>query len=293
MKILITNHWLRKWGGSETFTYTLVGEAVRQGHEVDLFTIEPGIVSNKIKSDFGVNLVNESDSSYDLILANHKTTVNSFRNILTKTIQTCHGTIPKLEQPNHIADIHVSISEEVSDYLWDKYSIGSKVIRNGIDCQRFRPKKDVNTKPKKVLSMVFSDKANKEIAEACKKLGIGFESFNKHKNPVFNIEDKMNDADLVIGLGRCVYEAMATGRPVIVYDARPYMPSYADGYLDSETLGESIKNNCSGRRYKKQFTSDDLVREIQKYNCDDSDSLRRFALEELNIEKQFNKYLEL
>lgn len=290
MKLLITNHWLKKWGGSETFTYTLIGEAIRQGHSVDVFTHQPGIVSDKIKQDFGVQL--KVESNYDLILANHHTTVSWLKNngIQGKIIQTCHGVIPKLEQPNPLADAYVSISEEVKRHL-SNAGFKSLLIYNGIDCNRFKPTRDLNPTPKRILSMVFSEAANNEIQKACKALNIEFISFNKHKNPVFNVEKEINNSDLVIGLGRCVYEAMSCGRPVIVYDNRPYMPSYADGYLDEETLKESVKNNCSGRRFKRQFNSDDIITEIKKYNAKDGDLLRAIALKDFNITTKFQEYI--
>jgi glycosyltransferase involved in cell wall biosynthesis len=292
MRILITNHWLKKWGGSETFTYTLVGEAVKQGHQVDLFTTQKGLVSDKIFDDFGVACKLEME--YDLILANHHTTVKAIRDfgVKGKIIQTCHGTIPKLEQPSPLADAYVSISEEVKQYLEDK-GINSTLILNGIDCTRFKPKTDLNIKPKRILSMVFSDEANAVIKKACNYLGIKLISFNKHKNPIFNIENEMNKADIIIGLGRCVYEAMACGRPIIIYDNRPYMPSYADGYLTRDVLAESIKFNCSGRRFKKELSAEGLIEEIKKYDIREGYYLKNFAKDELNMAKQFVKYLDL
>lgn len=290
MKILIANHWLKKWGGSETFTYTMVGESVRQGHITNIYTLVAGIVSEKILEDFWVK-PKPYLKKYDLILANHHTTVTRIKTlgIEGKIINTCHGTIPRLEIPSTKADKWVSISEEVQNHI----TRPSVVIRNGIDCKRFRPINPINNKPKTVLSMVFSEQANKTIKKACDVLGLKFLSFNKHKNPIFDIENEMNKADIVIGLGRCIYEAMACGRNVIVYDARPYMPSYADGYLNAETLNESIKFNCSGRRFKKQFDYKDLVKEIQKYNTKDAEYNLQFANQELNIEHQFRKYLDL
>jgi len=300
MKILVTNHWLKKWGGSETFTYTLIEELVRLGHDVDLFTLHPGLVSDRIKTDFNINI--RLQKKYDLVLANHNTTVKTVRYAITsRIVQTCHGTIPSLEQPDHAADTYVAISEEVQQHLRQK-SFKSVLIHNGINCDRFKPQVPITAchpepveglLPKTILSMVFSDAANTVIKQACDMLGIKLITLNKHKNPVFNVAHYMNKADLVIGLGRCAYEAMACGRPVIVYDARPYMPSYADGYLDPETLTESIKYNCSGRRFKKEFTANDLVTEIQKYNPQHGDYLRNFALNHLNIQTQVQKYLNL
>lgn len=285
MKILVTNHWLKKLGGSETFTYTLIGELVRQGNEVDLFTNVPGKVSKRIEKDFGVT--QRLQERYDLILANHHTTVNEvFR--LGRTVQTCHGVIPRLEQPSNNADVRVGISEEIADHIASKH-----IIWNGIDCKRFAPLKPLNDRPKRLLSLVHSDKANILISKACVELGILFVEVNKYKRQFWDMEEVINNCDIVVSLGRGAYEAMACGRPVVVFDARPYQDSYADGYVDKGNIMELMKNNCSGRRYKKVFGVNELKKEILKYNKADGEFLRQFALEHLNIEKQVKKYLEL
>lgn len=288
MKILVANHWLEKIGGSETFTYTLAGELVRQGHQVDLFTFRPGMVSERIRKDFGVGM--KLGSKYDLILANHNTCVNKLSR-LGFTIQTCHGIFPKLEQPSANAHIHVSISEEVRDHIF-KMGFKSSVIWNGIDQLRFRatiPK----GKPLTLLSMVHSDAANAVVRDACKIAGIKFIALNKYKNAVWEVEKIITDADMVVSLGRGAYEAMSCARSVIIYDSRKYFDSCGDGYLNIPILYESIRNNCSGRRYKKKYNAKSLADEINQYHYSDAENLCRFAEKNLNIEKQVNEYLKL
>ena len=92
MKILVTNHWLKKLGGSETFTYTLVAELKKRGYEIDVLTFQQGIVSERIRKDFGIKILSTAKSSYDLILANHNTCVKEACGN-GPIIQTCHGTV--------------------------------------------------------------------------------------------------------------------------------------------------------------------------------------------------------
>jgi glycosyltransferase involved in cell wall biosynthesis len=285
VRILVTNHWLRKLGGSETFTYTLAGELVRQGHDVDLFTMAAGEVSNRIKKDFGIpTRVRES---YDLILANHHTTVDFvFQRGLT--LQTCHGISPRLEKISPNAQIKVAISQEVADHIST-----SNIIWNGIDCDRFIDSKKLSTTPKRLLSLVHGDKANQIIKAACLKLGIDFIEINKYKTQVWDMPGEINQADIVVSLGRGAYEAMSCGRPVIVFDSRPYQDCFGDGYVNEENIHELMKNNCSGRRYKKKFTVDSLIEEIKKYNIENGQFLRNFAFQNLNMKKQVKKYLDL
>ena len=137
MKLLVTNHWLKKLGGSETFTYTLIAALKNAGHEVDYMTSQLGIVSKKIDA-LGVPLF-DFGKKYDLILASHKTTVEYCSKVVEgPIIQTCHGIYPKLEQPSEKATAYVAISREVKNYL-QTLGKNSTLILNGIDCKRFAP----------------------------------------------------------------------------------------------------------------------------------------------------------
>src|SRR5690606_576323 len=170
MKILVGNHWLRKLGGSETFTYTLAGELARRNYDVDLFCNVGGRVANRIKSDYNVGT--KLRDSYDLILANHHTIIDQVYH-LGYTVQTVHGITPKLEKPSLNADVLVAISEEIKDFRRCH-----NVIWNGIDCERFAPLNEINETPKKLLSLVHSEKANLLISKACAELGIKFQAIN-------------------------------------------------------------------------------------------------------------------
>lgn len=292
MKILVANHHMKQFGGSEVFTYTLIGELVRTGHEVDLFTMHPGMVSDKVKENFSVD--EGLRSYYDLILASHNTTVRYISNILNYglLIQTCHGIYPALEQATSLADKYVSISKEVYDYL-NKCGYESYIIWNGIDCERFKSINPIKRKLKNILSLAQSDKANEKLTEACKILGINLTIRNKFNNPIWNIEDEINKADLVVSLGRGAYEAMACGRAVLVYDSRNYSKSYADGMITPYNIAKVMENNCSGRSFRLSPSVDELVIEIKKYHSEYGHNLRTFALFNLNIKYQVKKYLNI
>jgi len=287
MKILVANNHLEKVGGSETFTYALIEELLERGYTVEYFTFFKGIVSSRIENDLKVSFMNSK--KYDLILANHNTCVRflSRKGIL---IQTCHGIFPKEEQPDDHADGHVAISKEVAEHL-KSLEFPSKMIHNGINCERYQPKKPIHTKLQNVLSLSQSEIANAKIQEACKKLNLNFSKLNKNTNPVWNVEDLINEADLVLGLGRSAFEAMACGRATVVFDERAYSKSYADGYMTPELIDQCIVNNCSGRYSKKEFDTADLIHEFSHYKSDDGALMRAYALTHFNIKLQVEEYL--
>lgn len=286
--ILVANNHLKRVGGSETFTYTLVEALIKKGFEVEYFTFFKGEVSQRIERDLDVKFM--SKNKYDLILANHNTCVNylSKRGVI---IQTCHGIFPKEEQPTKYADGHVGISKEVKDHL-KTLGFNSEIIVNGIKCERYNIKKPINTELKSVLSLSQSEPANDKIMAACQALGLQFSKFNKNENPVWHVEDMINKVDLVLGLGRSAYEAMACGRAVVVFDERAYFQSYSDGYMTPDLVKKCVENNCSGRYSKLEFTTKDLIEAFKKYKKEDGDALRALALTDFNIDIQVAKYLK-
>lgn len=286
MNILVSNHNLDRIGGSETFTYTIIEELKRLGHQVEYFSFNKGFVSQKIENDLGVFYM--SQNKYDLIFANHNTTVTK---LYKKgfTIQTCHGIYPKLEQPSAMADAYVSISEEVQNHL-ALFDYPSLLIRNSINLKRFKPENKPQKRLNNILSLCHSVEANNFIEEVCEELSLNFFKAYKYENPVWEIEQKINEADLIIGLGRSAYEAMSCGRPVLIYDSRRYFESYGDGYIRNK-LGFSLKNNCSGRYFKIIFDKNKLKKELAKYSSLDSTYFREFSEKELDVKKNIKKYI--
>jgi hypothetical protein len=289
MRILVACNHLKTVGGSELYTYYLIKSLIDTGHLVEYFTFYTGMVSARIEKHLSVSF--KATNSYDLIIASHRTTVNYLYG-QGPIIQICHGPIPDLEQPSPLADYHIAVSEEVSTHLKDK-GYPSTVILNGVDLDIFRPKKSLNKTPKKVLSLCQSEEANTVIAEICNSHDIGFKAINKHANPKFDITDEINAADLVIGIGRSAYDAMACGRPCILFDKRTYNGSFGDGYLFPHNFRKFATYNCSGRYSKRSFTRRELESEMFKYNPIHGMELSAIAKAELDLRKVTKELLRI
>lgn len=288
MRILVANNHLQKTGGTENYTYALALQLKKMGHDVEYFTFAKGAVSDLLEQA-GVGFMSRSE--YDLILANHRTTVRHLQSY-GFLIQTCHGTIPYLEQPSVFADAYVSITEEVKSHLRKK-GFRSEIIYNGVDCERFRPLRPVSDRLSSVLSLCQSDQINRFIRECCEECGIEFHSSNKHTDNVWSIEEMINKADLVIGIGRSIYDAMACGRCVMSYDKRTYLNGeFGDGYLDEDNFDKALMYNCSGRGLRLTFPKAEFIEQMMKYNPEDASWAREKALELFDIKVSAEKYLK-
>ena len=290
MRILLGTHYLAKTGGTESYTFALAMELKRLGHEVEHFAIIRGGVSSMLEEK-GVPFM--TSDHYDLILANHTTVMEQLWP-LGFTVQTCHGNIAELEQPSPYADAYVAVSEEVREHLQSKGYRAAAVIANGIDCNRFCQKKPVSPTLQTVLSLCQSDVANDFIRRCCQQEGIRFLQSNKFTDNVWSIEELINESDLVVGLGRSAYDAMACGRCVLVYDYREYMGEFlGDGMLTPESIQKSMLCNCSGRSNRLKYNEETFIKELQKYSPELGAWGREFALEHLNIEKAVEAYLDI
>ena len=290
MRILLGTHYLAKTGGTESYTFALAMELKRLGHEVEHFAIIRGGVSSMLEEK-GVPFL--TSDHYDLILANHTTVVEQLwpKGFI---VQTCHGNIAELEQPSPYADAYVAVSEEVREHLQSKGYRAAAVIANGIDCNRFCQKKPVSPTLQTVLSLCQSDVANDFIRRCCQQEGIRFLQSNKFTDNVWSIEELINESDLVVGLGRSAYDAMACGRCVLVYDYREYMGEFlGDGMLTPESIQKSMLCNCFGRSNRLKYNEETFIKELQKYSPELGAWGREFALEHLNIEKAVEAYLDI
>jgi len=293
MKILLSNNKLRYLGGTETYTYALAEELVKQGHKVEVFTFRAGLISEKMRKILGVK-ISDGKQKYDVVLANHNTTVKELRNNNAGfIIQTCHGVTTALEQPSPYAHSYVAISQELSKHVQSITEQEVPVILNGINCNRFKPLKPLNSKIQKVLSLAHNDTLNDLLEKEFSRYKIEMFRLNKLKNPVWDIENYINQADLVISLGRGAYESLACGRAVLIIDQRPGRELKGDGLILPENIEEFISCNCRGQARQNKNIAEMVNFAVANYSVSLGEWSRQYALENLNIKKQTEKYIAL
>jgi glycosyltransferase involved in cell wall biosynthesis len=289
MRILVANRFLATTGGSENFTFAIIEEILRLGYAVEYFTFLKGDNENSVSQrieKLGVPFMKHE--SYNLILASGNNAVR-YLSQYGFVIDTMHGVLPGVEEPSAFADLYVSVSPYICEF-YRKQGYESKVIMNGINCRRFKPKRELPNKLRKVLSLCQSKESNVFISKCCAKIGVKFAKVDKNVENKWNIEDDINEVDLVVGIGRSLYDGMACGRAVISYDKRSYRdPGHeGDGYLTKDNIHQSMYRNCTGTH---AFTEKEFINELEKYNPSDGNDMRNIALSELNIEKTVPEYI--
>lgn len=271
---------LDRVGGAELYTCDLIKQLKqRDDVDVEFFAMVQGRLSDYVRNELGVRHL--SKERYDLILTTHNVTVDELYG-KGPIVQICHGAILDLELPALRADYHVGISREICDSL-DSKGFPNRLVLNGLDLEQKRPVTRPNEQLRKVLSLCQSEEANEMLGNVCNKLGLEFTSFHKHINPNFTIEQEINKTDMVVGIGRSIYDAMACGRPCVVFDARGYNGNKGEGYLHPDLFDTLVQANCSGRFRNQVYTEDDLLLEFKKYKAEDGERLREIAEEKLDV----------
>lgn len=283
MKILVTNYDLNYYAGTETFIYALAVELRRIGHEVICFSPRLGGVAQRLASA-GIAVTGDLSAApddIDVIHAHHR-----YESLLARArypdrpmIFVCHGVLPWQEQPVPTAlDVtrYVAVSEETRDHLIRRHGVAERdvvIVRNGIDLDRFQSRTPVGARPRRalVLSNYMPAEQRAKIRRVCRGLGITLREAGA-RDALWAVEDEINDADLVFGLGRSALEAMACRRLVVVYDYNG-----GDGLVTPERFELLRRRNFSGRTHARHFTETELAAEIAAYDPAIADGVHAFV----------------
>jgi|GEM_PF-1641380 len=279
LKILITNHHLLDYTGSEVYTLTIAEWLKRAGHEVVVYSK----YVDKIKIEFDrlsipvvQNLSEIKDQKFDIAHVHHNINAIEVRYHFPKLpiVFLSHGVIPFLEQPpsNEIGiSKYLAVSNEVKNNLIE-HGINAEnitIIGNLVDTNKFRLHVPPNPSPKNVLviSAKIDEVSANKIIEACKLLGLQYKFVGGRFGEVTQekLIELINQSDLIFSLGRGIIEAILCERVSFVFDKNG-----GDGIVTSFNYDQIASSNFSGRCYSKQFSIEEIVNEIQKYNLEEA-----------------------
>jgi len=276
MRILMTNHRLTWYSGSDTYLYTLGKELIKRGHILTVYSpnvsfalqgrrfIEANFsVVSELKLD--LKLIN-IDTDFDVIHGQHSDVLSEAHSIFPKVpvLFVSHGVLPSLERYPHDVDIskYIGVSEEVVDFQYKEIDKDRKeIIRNPIDTERFCYSFKKASKRLKILvasNYYHNEWGGDEIHEAVKILNADIEVMGTNGKMTFATEEMIKECDIGIGVGRSILEIMSMGKPVIIGDYAGY-----DGVVTSKNYSKIRQNNFSSRTFKEQWDGKKLAKKIQ------------------------------
>lgn len=168
-----------------------------------------------------------------------------------------------------------------------------RLVPNVVNTEHFRPETEPGEQLKKVLlaDVLYAPAYLPKLFYATSKMGLYLCVAGDMYNGSTATEDMMqlyNSADLVIGYGRVALEAMACGRPVIVYGVNG-----GDGYVTPDNLDAVMYRNCSGWSLRTmpppgEVKSLHFIRELFKYKKTDGGHFRGEMMKRIEIQKFVN-----
>ncbi len=213
-----------------------------RGHEVCVYTLRPGVLSDEITARGGtvVNALDLVPFVPDVIHAHHNGPATEaalyFPN--TPLVFVCHDR----NSCNDMAPGVPSVSEYVAVDLNCRERLAAEglhaesihVIPNAVDIGRLVTRGDVSVPPRKAA--VFSNYATdggfvESIRRACASAGLPLDEFGSGLGRTLdNPESRLAEYDVVFAKARCAIEAMAAGCAVIAVDEAGYggLVTYAD-----------------------------------------------------------------
>jgi hypothetical protein len=299
MKILLGTHYLNAPRGTETWTYTLATALQRRGHEVHISTYEQGYIAALLKQK-GIPVFQAGQvitDYYGLCICNHNSMVRylaGYKSKMGSLVCFVHGVAPALEQPVPGADVYMAVSLEVKEYVERLGFKIADVLFNFVDLQRFKPTTRIHDRVRSIYYLSNYHTVIELLQGVCNRRGIALIPSAQYREKVgMFVEAIMNHVDVVVTLGRGIYEAMAMGRAAFIGDRSLFIKEmWADGFATRTTFPESMKYNCNGKRYRVPFTAEFLESQIDALYCAQlGDDSRLLAEEYLDVDKAIDRLL--
>jgi hypothetical protein len=272
MKILCLHKEIVQPGGSETFMLSIIKELSNLGHIVNLFTEKTSSYTEEFKPFCYIHEKPDIWQHYvpDFVICMHRPMAKYTLTMNCKKVYISNGILP-IALGIEGFDKYFSVSEEVQ-HANKKLGFDSEILYNGIDLELFHPKKSSRKTLKKVLMISNHDPGViHTVKEACDLKGLQFKHIGG-RIWYTHVQDFINESDLIVSLGRGIYEAMACGRNCIIYDYRG-----GDGFLTEENYHIYIKRNCSGRTGMFKWNARQLSELFKFYHQDRGPQMRFLA----------------
>jgi glycosyltransferase involved in cell wall biosynthesis len=276
---------INQYTGLSTWSYELVKGLEEFDIDIYFHSKNPKFISNdEYVKDISLyaNVISELDSTkkYDITFIHNTSQEEMAKKVSNKTIFVSHSSMTDSAVPKLKHDKHITISGQSKWYLG-----ADMFIPNGIDLNKF--KSDFNTDellqrwvPERALYHSRTRPQN-FVFDAFDELHIKLDYWDKIEK---DVTKKIKEADFVIGYGRSAYEAMAMGKPVLIFghnspdDATEkvlrksgisYSPTggLSDGWVDENNFKELLHRNCCG--WVKQIyinNKKDMQRMIKGYD---------------------------
>jgi hypothetical protein len=226
MRVLLGSENFAGFAGTETYTVTVATELGRLGHDPAIYSPNRGAMAEFARQE-GVPVLNgeQLPRSCDLVIASDAATCHELAGRYRDAVVACvvHSADHMLQAPTQLEDrcqaivvLNERVRQAVQARAWHAPIVR---LRQPIDLLRYcylGPGRSVARTALVTTNYVSGPRAEL-IEQGCRASGLSVTWIGTTSQPTATPEFAIADADLVIGLGRGVLEAMAAGRAAYVY----------------------------------------------------------------------------
>jgi len=273
MNVLVLNHSLQSFTGSEINALQLVLGLKALGHEADIGTFRFGQPLQTVVEKHGIKVINlltddPSPMGYDLIWAHHSPVLTYL--IFKRNISDCRilfsslsTLVPMESPPVFVKDIHLYLSHNPVNT--------ECMVRNGVPPERihyfpnFAPDSFFHHQryPMSCVPSKICVVSNNNVPELR-----GFADLGRHKgyhvdfvghfdHPVFVDESVLTKYDCIVTIGKTVQYCFALRIPVYCYDRFG-----GPGYIDPLNYEKAKDHNFSGIGFERKLTAEELCADV-------------------------------
>lgn len=273
MRIVISHESFESFAGTETYMLTVAQQLEWLGHDAVIYAHRTGPMADFARSQ-GVRAtesVAELPETCDAVLAQDAGSAFELaaRYPSAMCVFVAHSRGYALQIPpqlDGVCQAIVVLNERVRRFV-EHLSFHAPVVRlhQPIDLGRFGPLGRDPAEPRSALVLgnwVHRTQA-RLIEDACRQLGWDVSWAGSQTETTTRPEHAIADADLVIGLGRCVLEAMAGRRAAFVYGV-----AGGDGWVTPGNYSALEADGFSGQVSGVLRDRDTLVSQLREWNAD-------------------------
>ena len=258
-------------GGSETFVLTIAEHLARLGHEVAIQARWLGLAAKLAHerainvTDNAANLPGEADAtiSLDRVMAIEL----ALRYPTATRLYAMHNSEEPWLPPPMAGVVAATIAPNDRLALLASGCTGAgEVVRmtQPVDLRRFSPRGWARDRPIHILLignyLQISGQRVGELQRAWSRPGLEWHRVG-NPEPTTAVAEEMAKADIVVGYGRSILEAMACGRPAYVHDH-----SGSDGWVTTESYDLLEADGFAGTGVRRTPDLDQLRHDFLRYD---------------------------
>jgi hypothetical protein len=235
--LLATNHL--GLGGSESYLLTVAEQLDRLGHDALVYAVEPE-AGAEVARERGIRVIGEAelDDDFDVALVQDGGVSFQLADRCRGVPQlfVAHSTMFDLQVPPQL-DAMVGAVVALNDRVAKRMrSFATKVevvrLRQPIDTIRFAPRGSLPEVPRKALLLSNTPHSDRlaMLEAVCSEAGLELIRLGGLSGRAADVRPALAEAEIVIGYGRSILEAMSFGRAAYVSDWKG-----RDGWVTPET----------------------------------------------------------